>query len=110
MGTRILRRITAGKQARVTLSKARLRFSMDTRTRVVYAARFLTEMRKRDLVPILLAAGSSDRLGFPRPLARFGNKTALEIAVENCAGLARPVVVLGNDAGEIRKGVPRGAR
>src|SRR5258708_36088344 len=110
MGTRIVRRIKAGKQARVTLSKARLRFSMDTRTRVVYAARFLTEMRRRDLVPILLAAGSSDRLGFPRPLACFGSKTVLEIAVGNCAGLAGPVAVLRNVGRARLKGVPRGSR
>jgi molybdenum cofactor cytidylyltransferase len=68
------------------------------------------KMKRPDIVPILLAAGSSDRLGFPKPLARFGNRTALEIAVANCAGLARPIVVLGSDASEIQKSVPRGVQ
>ncbi|MBZ5703675.1 MAG: nucleotidyltransferase family protein [Acidobacteriia bacterium] len=67
-------------------------------------------MTLKKIVPVLLAAGSSERLGFPRPLAVFGRKTALAIAVENCAGLARPIVVLGCDAKKIRPAVPRGAR
>ena len=71
---------------------------------------------KTALVPIILAAGppsSSDRRAtkdFLKPLARFGKKTALEIAVENCAGLARPVVVLGYQVARMRPAVPRGAR
>ncbi len=67
-------------------------------------------MAQEKIVPVLLAAGSSERLGFPRPLAVFGRKTALAIAVENCAGLAHPIVVLGCDAEQIRPAVPRGAR
>ncbi len=67
-------------------------------------------MKKAQIYPILLAAGSSGRLGFPKPLARFGDKTAVEIAVANCAGLAPPVVVLGSDAAQVRRAVPRGAR
>jgi CTP:molybdopterin cytidylyltransferase MocA len=67
-------------------------------------------MNKGSIVPIILAAGSSERLEFAKALARFGKKTALEIAVENCAGLARPIVVLGSDAAVVRSRVPRGAR
>lgn len=67
-------------------------------------------MQKTKIVPIMLAAGDSDRLGFPKALARFGEKTALEIAVENCRQLARPIVVLGCDAQVIRANAPRGAR
>jgi len=67
-------------------------------------------MTQEKIVPVLLAAGSSERLGFPRPLAVFGRKTALAIAVENCAGLAHPIVVLGCDAEQIGPAVPRGAR
>ncbi len=67
-------------------------------------------MKPLKIVPILLAAGSSERLGIPRPLAVFGRRTALEIAVANCSGLARPVVVLGCDAAAIRPRVPRGVR
>ena len=68
-------------------------------------------MRKCEkIVPIILAAGSSDRLAFPKPLALFGGKTALAIAVENCAGLERPLVVLGCDAARVRLAAPRAAR
>ena len=67
-------------------------------------------MTQEKIVPVLLAAGSSERLGFPRPLAVFGRKNALAIAVENCAGLARPIMVLGCDAEKIRPAVPRGVR
>ena len=61
------------------------------------------------IVPIVLAAGASD-LGFPKALARFGGRTALEIAVENCAALQAPVVVLGSEAERVRDFVPPGAR
>jgi molybdenum cofactor cytidylyltransferase len=64
----------------------------------------------RRIVPIILAAGASRRLGFPKPLARFGDKTALEIAVENCAGLCGPIVVLGWHASRVRRAVPGNAR
>jgi CTP:molybdopterin cytidylyltransferase MocA len=68
-------------------------------------------MRKREKIfPIILAAGSSDNLPFPKPLAMFGRKTALAIAVENCAGLERPLIVLGCDAWRVRGAVPGGAR
>ncbi len=67
-------------------------------------------MAPEKIVPILLAAGSSERLGFPKPLAKFGRKTALAIAAGNCAGLGRPVVVLGCDAAKIRPKVPRGVQ
>jgi CTP:molybdopterin cytidylyltransferase MocA len=68
-------------------------------------------MRKCEkIVPIILAAGSSDGLPFPKPLARFGGKTALAIAVENCAGLERPLVVLGCNAQLVRPAVPRAAQ
>jgi len=71
---------------------------------------------KTAIVPIILAAGPA-RSGagrsadddFLKPLARFGRKTALEIAVANCVGLARPVVVLGYQASRVRPAVPRGA-
>ena len=61
------------------------------------------------IVPIILAAGASD-LGFPKALARFGGRTALEIAVENCAALQAPVVVLGSEAERVREFIPAGAR
>lgn len=45
------------------------------------------------IVPVILAADSGSALGFPKALAQFGTKTALQIALENCAALAPPVVV-----------------
>ena len=67
-------------------------------------------MRKREKIfPIILAAGSSGHLPFPKPMAMFGRKTALAIAVENCVGLEHPLVVLGCDAGLVRSAVPRTA-
>lgn len=68
-------------------------------------------MRKREKIfPIILAAGPSERLPFPKPLAMFGRKTALAIALENCAGLERPLVVLGCDAERVRRAASRSAR
>ena len=59
-------------------------------------------MRKREtIVPIILAAGSSPELPFPKALALFGRKNALQIAVENCRALGRPVVALGSQAERI---------
>ncbi|MGB2901744.1 MAG: NTP transferase domain-containing protein [Candidatus Acidiferrum sp.] len=68
-------------------------------------------MRKREnIFPIILAAGPSHHLPFPKPLAMFGGKTALAIAMENCAGLERPLVVLGCDAERVRRAVPSTAQ
>ena len=61
-------------------------------------------------MPIILAAGSSEHLPFPKSLAVFGGKTALAIAVENCEGLGIPLVVLGCDAKRVRPAVPDTAR
>ena len=59
-------------------------------------------MRKREkIIPIILAAGSSQALPFPKALALFRRKTALEMAVENCSFLGRSLVVLGSDAERI---------
>ena len=69
-----------------------------------------TRMRKVNIHPIILAAGDSRRLDVPKPLARFGDRTALEIALANCAGLMTPVVVLGCQAARIRPAIPRGVR
>lgn len=66
-------------------------------------------MKREPIVPIVLAAGSSQGLGFPKPLARLGGRTALDIAVANCGGLERPIVVLGCDARKVRPLVPRRA-
>ena len=62
------------------------------------------------IFPIILAAGPSRHLPFPKPLAMFGGKTALAIAIDNCATLERPLVVLGCDAERVRRAVPRAAQ
>jgi molybdenum cofactor cytidylyltransferase len=68
-------------------------------------------MRKREpIVPIILAAGSSPGVPFPKALALFGGKTALQIAVENCCLLGRPVAVLGSQAKRILSKVPKTCR
>ena len=61
------------------------------------------------IIPIILAAGSSEALPFPKALAPFGRKTALEIAVENCSFLGRSLVVLGSNAERILPSVPKSA-
>ena len=67
-------------------------------------------MRRARIFPIILAAGGPGTLPFPKPLAQFGRKSALELAIENCAGLEPPIVVLGYQAAQVRKKVPGGAR
>ena len=68
-------------------------------------------MRKPEkIIPIILAAGSAQPLPFPKALAPFGSKTALEIAVENCSFLGRTLVVLGSDAERILPNVHKSAQ
>ena len=62
------------------------------------------------IVPVVLAAGSSKHLSFPKPLALFGGKTALQLAVNNCDGVGPTIVVLGCDSEQIRPEVPRGVQ
>jgi len=56
--------------------------------------------RGAKIVPIILAAGPST-LEFPKALAKFGDLTAIEIALKNCEGLEPAIVVLGCDAERI---------
>ena len=67
-------------------------------------------MNRIAVYPIILAAGGSAHLEFPKPLAQFEGRTALELAIQNCEGLERPIVVLGDRAEDIRPHVPMGAR
>ena len=62
------------------------------------------------IIPIILAAGNSPSLPFPKALAPFGQKTALSIAIENCSPINPPVVVLGSDADKILPHVPPSAK
>ena len=66
-------------------------------------------MRKPEkIIPIILAAGSSRDLPFPKALAPFHHQTALEIAVNNCFLLGTSFVVLGSDAKRILPFAPKG--
>lgn len=65
------------------------------------------EMEPVTIQPVILAAGPST-LGFPTALAPLGVRTALEIAVANCAGLPHPIVIAGTQT--LRTLVPAGAR
>jgi molybdenum cofactor cytidylyltransferase len=58
------------------------------------------------LVPIVLAAGASSRMGRPKALLDLGGRTALDRVLDTCAlaALAKPVVVLGSDADAIAAG------
>jgi CTP:molybdopterin cytidylyltransferase MocA len=68
-------------------------------------------MHKREkIIPIILAAGSSPKLPFPKALATFERHTALEIAVKNCSFLGSSLVVLGSDGKRILPFVPKGVR
>lgn len=55
------------------------------------------------VVPIILAAGASTRMGSPKALCDFYGRSCLELALDACreARLARPIVVLGVWAPEI---------
>jgi molybdenum cofactor cytidylyltransferase len=56
---------------------------------------------------VVLAAGSSSRLGSPKALLEFGASVALEILLATLGevGLVRGVLVLGNDAERVRSRV-----
>jgi len=75
-----------------------------------YPAAASAMKHQEKIVPIILAAGRSKRLPFPKALAEFAGKTALAIAVENCEGLEAPLVVLGCHAKRVRPAVPAEAR
>ena len=83
---------------------------MEFAFRVEYPAAASAMKHHDKIVPIILAAGRSRRLPFPKALAAFGGKTALAIAVENCEGLETPLVVLGCHAKRVRWAVPAEAR
>jgi molybdenum cofactor cytidylyltransferase len=58
-----------------------------------------------DLVPIVLAAGASSRMGRPKALLDFDGKTALQLALHAVRGHADPIVVLGPNHEDIRSRV-----
>ncbi len=60
---------------------------------------------------ILLAAGESRRMGYPKPLLKIGERTFVEhITATMLEALCRLVIVLGADAGRIRRAIAEDAR
>ena len=59
------------------------------------------------IVPVILAAGASSRMGRPKALCDFDGRTCIELALDACrqASLAPPIVVLGFQAATIRRRV-----
>lgn len=56
------------------------------------------------VVPLVLAAGASTRMGRPKAALPFGDTTALGVVLAACerAGLATPIVVAGADPSAVR--------
>lgn len=60
---------------------------------------------------ILLAAGESRRMGYPKPLLRLGSRTFIEIlAATMLQSVARLIVVVGAHAGPVRGAIPADPR
>jgi len=59
------------------------------------------------ITPIILAAGDSTRMGYPKALLPFGNRTFLAHILETVrkAGLADPMIILGRSAPVIQAAV-----
>ena len=67
--------------------------------------------RPPQLAAVILAAGESSRMGRPKPLLRYEEKTFLDRSISCFAGLVSPiVVVLGYQADQIRAGIESGHR
>ncbi len=56
------------------------------------------------IVPLVLAAGDSRRMGFPKALLRLGTRRFIEVILDKLERLqlARPIVVVGNHASLIQ--------
>jgi molybdenum cofactor cytidylyltransferase len=67
-------------------------------------------MKPPRIFPILLAAGRPSRPNVQNALINLSGRTPLQIAVENCADLERPIVVLGFASEQLRPTVPANAR
>jgi molybdenum cofactor cytidylyltransferase len=65
----------------------------------------------KQLEGILLAAGESRRMGYPKPLLKIGGETFIEhIAESMLAVLPRLVIVLGAHSDRVRAAIPRDDR
>jgi molybdenum cofactor cytidylyltransferase len=107
------RRRSKAKRRFLQASSNQIRYRTYNRPGLVFQMRVhysdaALRIHHQEIVPIILAAGSSKHLDFPKAVAKFGSKTALQLALENCEGLGRAIVVLGSDARKIRPAVPKG--
>jgi molybdenum cofactor cytidylyltransferase len=60
---------------------------------------------------ILLAAGESRRMGYPKPLLKLGSRTFIEILADAMLqSVARLIVVVGAHAGVVRGAIPADQR
>jgi molybdenum cofactor cytidylyltransferase len=65
----------------------------------------------REVEGILLAAGESRRMRYPKPLLRMGERTFVEhLAALMLESVARLVIVVGAHADRVRKAVPADSR
>ena len=67
-------------------------------------------MKQPRIFPILLAAGKPSRPNVQNASIHLTGRTPLLIAVENCADIERPIVVLGFKSEQLRHAVPANAR
>ncbi len=62
------------------------------------------------IVPVILAAGKSERMGSLKPLLGFGGLSAVEVLLHACrrvsVGDGKPVVVVGHEAASVRDRIP----
>ncbi len=66
---------------------------------------------KRQLDGIILAAGESRRMGYPKPILKIGGRTFIEqIAETMLAVVPRLVIVIGAHRERVRAAIPRDAR
>src|SRR5277367_1800027 len=66
---------------------------------------------RQQLEGIILAAGESRRMGYPKPLLKIGKRTFIEQIVETMLAVApRIVIVLGAHRERIGAAIPRDAR
>lgn len=67
-------------------------------------------MKQTRIFPVLLAAGKPSHPNVHNAPVNLSGRTPLQIAVENCADLERPIAVLGFESEQLRATVPASAR
>jgi len=85
-------------------------FVLEMRSVLVYSSSTAYSMKQPRIFPILLAAGKPSHPNVQNATNNLSGRTPLQIAVENCADLERPIVVLGFESEQLRPKVPANAR